>query len=44
MPQVQRRVKDPQHGEADARMRVLGILVLVLMVPFIVVVATVRLM
>ena len=44
MPQVQRRVTDPQHGEADARMRVLGILVLVLMVPFIVVVETVRLM
>ena len=42
MPQAQRRVKDPQHGEAEARMRVLGVLVVVVMVPLVVVVETAR--
>ena len=42
IPQAQRRVKDPQHGEGDARMRVLGVLALVVIVPVIVVVETVR--
>ena len=42
MPQAQRRVKDPQHGEGDARTRVLGVLVLLVMVPLVVVVETVR--
>ena len=42
MPQAQRRVKNPQHGEGDARTRVLGVLVLLVMVPLVVVVETVR--
>ena len=42
IPQAQRRVKDPHHGEGDARMRVLGVLALVVILPVIVVVETMR--